>query len=143
MSSGYKAINASTRSGDQKFCVSCFALESAIIKVAKLTKKANVVRGLSGKMSDRFQSMYAASQPLKAGDVIADPGFLSTTRNLDVATSGNYKGRACVCGSPLCVLVCWCVFVCRPTQWVWSRGCSPVSTDEFFPCCSRRRHMRT
>lgn len=89
---GYKAINASTRNGDHSFCVTCFTLEAAIIKVAKNTKKANLVRGLSGRMSDRFQALYAEGRPLKTGDVIADPGFLSTTRNLDVVTSGNYKG---------------------------------------------------
>ncbi len=43
-------------------------------------------------MSDRFEDLYAQGRKLKSGEVIADPGFLSTTRNLEVAAS-SYKGN--------------------------------------------------
>jgi hypothetical protein len=90
---GYRAINASTRSKDDRFCVTCFVLEMAIIKLGQHCRKATVLRGLKGNMPARFQQMYKDGVRLKSSEAIADPGFLSATRNLDVATSGNYKGN--------------------------------------------------
>ena len=69
-------------------------LETALIKLGQRARKSTVLRGVRGKMPPIFEKMYAEGRKLKRGEVILDPGFMSTTMQLSVATSPTYKGAA-------------------------------------------------
>lgn len=89
---GYSVINSSCRAEDGRFAVTCFTLESAIIKVAQTCRKCNSVRGIKGTMPQRFKDLYQEGKKLKRGDAIADPGFLSTSAKETIATDKSAYG---------------------------------------------------
>lgn len=55
--------------------------------------KMDTFRGLKGAMPAKFVSAYAKGAKMEEGGAIADPAFMSTTRNKETALEGQYGGN--------------------------------------------------
>jgi hypothetical protein len=95
----YVMINGSHRKGlPDVFPVTSYCLEAAIIKLALIAPKRDTLRGMSGRMPSTFVEAYEGGQSIRHGDAICDSAFMSTSKAINVAMTGNYGGQT------LCVI---------------------------------------
>eukprot|EP00667_Euglena_gracilis_P003796 EG_transcript_3811 len=90
---GYEALNRSLRANTQRFPVTEFCIDSAVGKLALVHQPRDLLRGLRKKMHPKWRRQYQVYRGIGKKDaVLCDPGFVSTTTDVAVATGADFGG---------------------------------------------------
>eukprot|EP00667_Euglena_gracilis_P011349 EG_transcript_11601 len=90
---GYEALNLSLRANSQRFPVTQYCIDSAIGKMANVAPQQPLLRGMRKPMDPRWVRLYNIYRGVGHKRLaLSDPGFVSTTTDIDVATGSDFGG---------------------------------------------------
>eukprot|EP00667_Euglena_gracilis_P002792 EG_transcript_2798 len=90
---GYEALNLSLRANSQRFPVTQYCIDSAIGKLAQVGPLLSLLRGMRKPMDPRWVRLYNLYRGLgRKRLALSDPGFVSATTDLAVATGQDFGG---------------------------------------------------
>eukprot|EP00667_Euglena_gracilis_P012600 EG_transcript_12959 len=90
---GYEALNLSLRANSQRFPATQYCIDSAIGKLAHVAAPRPLLRGMRKPMDPRWVRLYQIYRGVGHKRLaLSDPGFVSTTTDVDVATGKDFGG---------------------------------------------------